>query len=138
MLVIIGFAAVAVAPRVTGGLKQRQVRQSVRAFVSAVRRSSAAAITERKRAAFTVWPDEGEFTYPGAKEPYRLPEFAEFGDVDGGRLGDDDDVLYEFYPTGSSSGGSVELVFDLGGRRRQVYRMIINPLLSTVSIEDDS
>ena len=74
-----------------------------------------------------------------------LPEIADFGEVEGGRFvaeeirtggyRQDDAVQFEFYPTGSSSGGRVELEFDISGRR-QTYKLVINPLVSSISMEE--
>ena len=46
-----------------------------------------------------------------------------------------DAVLFEFYPTGSSSGGKVELEFETSGNR-QSYKLVINPLVSSISMEE--
>ena len=74
-----------------------------------------------------------------------LPEVAAFGEVEGGRFVSEelsggayirsDAVLFEFYPTGSSSGGKVELEFDVP-RQRLSYKLVINPLVSTISMEE--
>ena len=74
-----------------------------------------------------------------------LPEIASFGDVEGGRFvaaeitsrgyAEDEAILFEFYPTGSSSGGRVEFEFDIP-RDRLEYQLVINPLVSSISMEE--
>jgi type II secretion system protein H len=74
-----------------------------------------------------------------------LPSLASFGEVEGGRFvaeelsggsyQQQDAVLFEFYPTGSSSGGKVELEFEIS-RNRQSYTLVINPLVSSISMEE--
>lgn len=67
----------------------------------------------------------------------RLPSIASFGEIDGGRDLRDDGIVFDFYPNGSSSGGRVELVFDTGGGRPDSYVVVVNPLISSVSLEDE-
>ncbi len=137
VLAIIGVTVALVLPNVGAGRRQSEVRRSVRQFIGAVRQSSATAIGDRKRIALTVWPDDGRFAVEGRDKSVDLPEFASFGEVAGGRLGDEDEVLFDFYPTGASSGGSVEIVFG-EGRAEQSYTMTIDPLLARVRIEEGS
>jgi len=72
-------------------------------------------------------------------ERVRLPESARFGDIEGGRRGDLDNtgtISFDFFPTGSSSGGEIELIFE-NDRNRQTYLLKINPLVSSISMEAD-
>ncbi len=67
-----------------------------------------------------------------------LPEFGAFNEIEGGLYLDDegrDRVVFEFYPTGGCSGGAVEMEFDTRNGR-QSYVLSMNPLLSTVSVEE--
>ncbi len=74
-----------------------------------------------------------------------LPEIASFGEVEGGRFvaaeitsggyTDQEAILFEFYPTGSSSGGRVEFEFDVPRDRLQ-YQLVIDPLVSSISMEE--
>jgi hypothetical protein len=114
------------------------VRRSVRAFISAARQASAEAVRTRKPSTLIVWPDDGTFSVEGAKDRYELPHFAEFGEIVGGREAEgDDEILFDFYPTGSSVGGSVEISFDAGASP-QTYILVLDPLVSRVRIEDPS
>jgi general secretion pathway protein H len=137
VMVIIAVAAGLALPQVTAGMRQREVRRSVRAMVSAVRAASAAAIGTRHRAQLIVWPDEGTFTVSGHSGQWELPDFARFGDIEGGRDGEEGEILFDFQPTGSSSGGLIEIEFETRNGR-QAFMLEINPLLSTVDIEIDS
>lgn len=85
---------------------------------------------------------EGEST----EAEFELPELATFGEISGGRfLAEDldggayhaeDVVLFDFFPTGSSSGGRVEFLFELP-RSEQKYTVIIDPLVSSIDMEED-
>lgn len=66
-----------------------------------------------------------------------LPELASFGDVEGGRDLGEEGIVFDFYPNGSSSGGAIELEFDLGRGRPLAHKVVINPLISSISLEDE-
>jgi prepilin-type N-terminal cleavage/methylation domain-containing protein len=137
VVVIIGFVAAMVLPSIQAGSRQSAVRRSVRAFISAARQASARAVTSRKPTALIVWPDDGSFGVEGATDRYELPDFAEFGEIIGGREAEaDDEIRFDFYPTGSSAGGSVEIEFTPSDRR-QAYRLILDPLIARVRIEEN-
>jgi general secretion pathway protein H len=138
VMVIIGVIAAMVIPSMQAGSRQAAVRRSVRAFISAARQASAEAVRTRKPSTLIVWPDEGTFSVEGAKDRYELPHFAEFGEIIGGREAEgDDEILFDFYPTGSSVGGSVEISFDAGSSP-QTYILVLDPLVSRVRIEEPS
>lgn len=154
-MVVIGVTAALVLPSIGAGREQREVRRTVRAFVSAVRLSSSRAIGGRRPIELRIWPDEGRFEVERPDGPagdaglthgaeaarnsdgVDLPEFAEFETVRGGRVGDEDEIIYDFFPTGGSSGGRISLEFRTRGGT-QKYSFVINPLLSSVSIENES
>jgi type II secretion system protein H len=138
VMIIVGVVAAMAIPSMQAGSRQAAVRRSVRAFISAARQASAEAVRTRKPAALIVWPDDGTFSVEGAKDRYELPGFAEFGEIVGGREAEgEDEILFDFYPTGSSAGGSVEITFDTGSRP-QSYILVLDPLVSRVRIEDAS
>ncbi len=137
VMVILAVAVGMIAPSVGAGRKQSAVRRSMRQIVSAVRGSSSLAIRNRKRVSLALWPEDGRFSVQGNSKEFILPEFAAFGDLEGGRNGDDQEILFDFYPTGASSGALIEVEYRVAGKS-QVYRLRVNPLLSTVSIESDS
>jgi len=66
-----------------------------------------------------------------------LPDLASFGEIEGGRDLQDEGIVFEFYPNGSSSGGTIELLFDTDRGRPLSYKLTINPLVSEISMEDD-
>ena len=137
-MVIVGVVAAMVLPAITAGAQQAAVRRSVRAFISAAREASAKAVASRRPTSLIVWPDEGAFGVDGKEARYELPEFAEFGEIIGGREAEaDDEIRFDFYPTGSSVGGSVEIEFNPTGTR-QSYVLVLDPLISRVKIEDNS
>lgn len=138
VMVLVGVVAALVAPTIRGGIRQSAVRRSVRAFISAARQASAVAVNKRRPTSLIVWPNDGTFGVEGSSQRYELPDFAEFGEIQGGREAEaDDEVRFDFYPTGSSSGGSVEIDFDPGDHR-QAYLLILDPLIGRVRIETDS
>jgi len=138
VMVIVGVVAAMVLPSMQAGSRQAAVRRSVRAFISAARQASARAVNTRKPTALVVWPDEGSFGVEGAGSRYELPDFAEFGEIVGGREAEaDDEIRFDFYPTGSSAGGSVEIEFNPSDRR-QAYILIFDPLIGRVRIEEAS
>ena len=135
-MVIVGVISAMVLPSMRAGWRQGAVRRSVRAFISAARTASAVAVTSRKATALVVWPDEGRFGVEGKESTFELPEFAGFGEIEGGRAGAaDEEILFDFFPTGASAGGSVEIEFDNRGRV-QAYRMVFDPLIGRVRIEE--
>ena len=137
-MVIVGVVAAMVLPSVGAGARQAEVRRSVRAFVSAARQASSQAVTSRRPRALVVWPDEGAFGVEGASDRWELPEFAGFGEIEGGRSAEgDEEIYFDFYPTGSSAGGVIEIEFEPSGRR-QAWRMILDPLIGRVRIEESS
>jgi Tfp pilus assembly protein FimT len=178
VVVIIAVAAALTMPNLTAGARQREVRQTMQQFVSAVRRSSSVAVftrspvemridVEEKRYRIVIPKSEEELAEEeeeGRKNTVRrlgtgsaanseeseidgevrlevvLPEAAEFGELEGGGILFDEDMLIQFHPNGSSSGGVVEVVFNAGERSEQAYKLRINPLTSAISFadEDDS
>jgi general secretion pathway protein H len=138
VMIIVGVIAAMAIPSLQAGSRQAAVRRSVRAFISAARQASAEAVRTRKPSALIVWPDDGTFSVEGARDRYELPDFAEFGEIVGGREAEgEEEILFDFYPTGSSVGGSVEISFDIGSRP-QSYILVLDPLVSRVRIEDAS
>jgi type II secretion system protein H len=135
-MVIVGVVASMVLPSIQAGARQSAVRRSVRSFISAARQASARAVSTRRPTALIVWPDEGTFGVEGSQGRYELPDFAEFGDIEGGVDAEgDEEIRFDFYPTGSSVGGSVEIEFTPGDRR-QSWRLVLDPLISRVRIEE--
>lgn len=138
VLVIIAAGSLLVLPSIQAGAQQREVRLSVQRFVSAVRASSSGAIKTRRPTTMSVWPDDGAFAVDSQDKTVMLPEFGAFNEIEGGLYLDDegrDRVVFEFYPTGGCSGGAVEMEFDTRNGR-QSYVLSMNPLLSTVSVEE--
>lgn len=136
VLLIIALSAWMVLPSIQAGAQQREVRHVVQRFVSAVRTASSRAIHDRRTTGLAVWLDGGAFGLQDGKTRVELPAYATFGDVAGGTYDPDDDkVVFQFYPTGGSSGGAVEIAFETRNAR-QSYLLRINPLLSSVSIEE--
>ncbi len=136
VLVIMALASALVIPSVRSGNEQREVRRTVQRFVSAVRAGSSRAIRERKLVGLVLDVEKPSFGVRGDDRVIELPSSGAFGEIRGGYVeGDGQRFVFEFYPTGGSTGGSVELVFELRAGR-QTYVMNINPLLSTVGIEE--
>ena len=92
----------------------------------------------RKPVGLVVQEREGRFGVEGTNTTFELPDFAQFGDIEGGRDGDaDDEIVFEFYPTGACSGGSVTIQFDTpAGYQRFV--LVFDPLIGRVRIESNS
>jgi type II secretory pathway pseudopilin PulG len=183
VVVIIAVAAAITIPAIGSGRRQREVRQTMQRFVSAVRQASSTAVFDRRRVELRVWPDLGEYGIvrpqvvyvedaeverdqrdrrTGRAAPGRfgkrlvlerdeeeleeqdevlhrffLPDQAVFGDIEGGRSSDLAElgtISFDFFPTGSSSGGIIEFVFGEGSSR-QVYLLTLNPLVSSVDLE---
>jgi prepilin-type N-terminal cleavage/methylation domain-containing protein len=63
-----------------------------------------------------------------------LPELASIGEVQGGRILQDDIVAIPFYPTGASGGGAIEFLFEWEDSR-QSYVITIDPLISSIELE---
>lgn len=138
VVAIIGIIAVMALPSIQAGSRQAAVRRSVRAFISAARQASTQAVVTRKPSALVVWPEDGQFGVEGKEDRYELPDFAEFGEIVGGREAEgDDEIHFDFFPSGSSVGGSVEIEFTPMDRR-QSYTLVLDPLISRVRIEEGS
>jgi type II secretion system protein H len=138
VMAIVGVVAALVMPQIGAGARQSAVRRSVRAFVSAARQASSGAVTSRRPKALVVWPDDGAFSVEGATDRWELPDFADFGEIVGGRSAEgDQEIYFDFYPTGSSAGGSVEIEFSPSGRR-QVFLLTLDPLIGRVRIQGGS
>lgn len=138
VMVIVGVVSAIALPAIQAGAKQAAVRRSVRAFISAARQASARAVHTRKPASLVVWPDDNSFGVAGSENRYELPEFAEFGEIIGGRGAEaDDEIFFDFYPTGSSAGGSVAIEFTPSDER-QTYILVLDPLIGRVRIEESS
>lgn len=137
MLVIMAMASVLVIPSIRSGTQQREVRRTVQRFVAAARAGSSQSIRQRKRIGLELNLQGRSFGVVGGSRSVRLPDFASFGDISGGYEDDDGtSVVFDFYPTGACSGGSVELVFDTVASRQR-YTLTLDPLLSTVGVEED-
>ncbi len=168
VMVVMAIAAAVVLPSVGAGRRQREVRTTLQHFVSAVREASSRSVFERRRVELRVWPDDGEYGLVKPKKKsygpdgelefvddragiaddaetddvkrVKLPEHASFGEIVGGRRTDLEElgtISFDFFPTGSSSGGDIELVFE-DDRSRQSYMLKINPLISSITMEDGS
>jgi len=167
VIAVIAVAAAVVLPSVGAGQRQREIRMTLQHFVSAVREASGKSVFERRRVELRVWPDDGEYGIVAPKKKsaadgdldfvderaeiggessdadvkrIQLPEAARFGEIDGGRRTDLDElgtISFDFFPTGSSSGGEIEIIFD-NDRNHQSYVFKINPLVSSITMEDDS
>jgi type II secretory pathway pseudopilin PulG len=164
-MVIIAVAAAVAIPSVGAGRRQREIRTTLQHFISAVRFASSTSIFERRRVELRLWPDDGEYGIVQADNRRRdsdgefldeheelhdlddegkekvdrrkLPEAATFGEIEGGRRDDLDElgmISIDFFPTGSSSGGEIEIIFE-HDRSRQTYLLKINPLVSSISME---
>ena len=137
VMAIVGVVAGMVLPALQAGARQSAVRRSVREFISAARQASARAVSSRRPVALVVWPDDGAFGIEGLDGRYELPDFADFGEIVGGSEAEGDkEIRFDFYPTGSSAGGSVEIEFSPDGNH-QSYRLVLDPLVSRVRVEDD-
>ena len=66
-----------------------------------------------------------------------LPEAAQFGELEGGGLLFEEDMLIQFNPNGSSSGGRIEFIFHENERNEQIYKIEINPLTSAIRFVDE-
>jgi len=138
VVVIIGIISMMALPAMQAGSRQAAVRRSVRAFISAAREASARAISSRKPVALIVWPNDGAFGVEGSSSRVELPDFAQFGEITGGSEAEaDDEIRFEFFPTGASVGGSVRIEYTPSDRR-QAYTLTLDPLIGRVSIEDNS
>jgi len=136
VLLIIAVSAWMVVPSIQAGSQQREIRRVVQRFVSVVRTASSRAIHNRRTTGLAVWLDRGAFGLQEGETRIELPAYATFTDVAGGSYDPDDDkVVFEFYPTGGSSGGAIQIAFETRNAR-QSYLLTINPLLSSVSIEE--
>jgi type II secretory pathway pseudopilin PulG len=164
VMVIMAVAAAIIVPTIGAGRRQREVRQTLQQFVASVRQASAMSIFQRRRVELRVWPDDGEYLIveprrgregaelelakeagisrgkASAAARFRLPESAIFGEIAGGRRDDMEElgtISFDFFPTGSSSGGEIEIIFE-NDRNRQAYLLKLHPLVSRISMEDDS
>ena len=138
VVVIIGVVAALVMPSMTAGWRQGAVRRTVRAFISVSRAASAKAVNSRKPVGLAIHADSGTFGLEGGEDTFELPEFADFGAIEGGRDGDgEDEIVFDFFPTGASVAGSVEIEFETRGGR-QNFILIFDPLIGRIRIEKDS
>lgn len=134
VMVVMAVAAVIVMPSVRSGVQQREVRLTLQKFVSAVRYSSARAIMDRRSVDLVLWPEQASYSVEGLGDDRELPEAASFGELVGGRHIGGGEVTFEFYPTGGSSGGAIELLFETASGR-QTYTLVIDPLISRVEVQ---
>lgn len=66
-----------------------------------------------------------------------LPISASFGEILGGRALAEDVVAFAFSPTGGSSGGQIELIFDHGGSSKTSYTIAFDPLISAIELKQE-
>jgi general secretion pathway protein H len=142
VVVIMAVSVAIAAPSVRSGWQQAAVRRSVRQFISATRAASSLAIRTRRPTSLAVVPADGTFGSSKSRKLMSLPDFAEFGEITGGRVDDFGDggaerILFRFHPMGSADGGSVELRFRTSGGA-QSYTLTINSLLGTIALRDNS
>ena len=178
VVAIIAVAAGLTIPNLTAGARQREVRQTMQRFVSAVRRSSSVAVFTRSAVELRIDPEDGRYrvVVPKSEKELReeaeaeaeaggnrirtlgtgtsrgfdeedaggdvrldvvLPEGAKFGELEGGGVFAEQEMLIQFYPNGGSSGGTVEILFQAGERREQAFKLSINPLTSAISFVDE-
>jgi type II secretion system protein H len=101
--------------------------------------TTSAAEEPQPRRGSRLLPGSREVEADSAPSEHRvvLPALASFGEVDGGRDFGDEGIVFDFYPNGSSSGGEIELRFDVGRGRPLSHTLSINPLVSAISMEDE-
>lgn len=164
---IIAVSAAVAIPAVQSGRHQREVRQTLQRFVSAIREASSKAVLQRRSVELWIRTEDNayELALPLAKPAsgadaqtsaaterddldeieraeqrnivgrVKLPESARFGEVRGGRSLSDDVVAFPFSPTGGSSGGEIELVFENGSSRTS-YVIAFDPLVSAIELKE--
>jgi prepilin-type N-terminal cleavage/methylation domain-containing protein len=77
VVVIIAVAAGLTIPNLTAGARQREVRQTMQRFVSAVRRSSSVAVFTRSSVELRIDPEDGRYQVVVPKSEKELREEAE-------------------------------------------------------------
>jgi len=77
VVVIIAVAAGLTIPNLTAGARQREVRQTMQRFVSAVRRSSSVAVFTRSAVELRIDPEDGRYQVVVPKSEKELREEAE-------------------------------------------------------------
>jgi type II secretion system protein H len=141
VVAIIAIAAAIAVPSIGAGAHQRQVRGTLQGFVSAIRRASSVAVFQRRPVELKISTDDASYSIVAQKgavpHTVKLPEIASFGDVEGGRDLGEEGIVFDFLPNGSSSGGTVELLFQSSRGRPESFKLVINPLISAVSFEED-
>lgn len=138
VVVIIGVISALTVPSVVSGWRQGAVRRTVREFISVARAASSRAVNTRKPLGLVIWERDGRFGVDGVGDSFELPDFAEFSEIEGGREGEgDDQTVFEFYPTGASSGGSVTIRFDTAAGSQR-FVLVFDPLIGRVRIEGNS
>ena len=126
VLIIMSISIGLLMPRIGAGWRRLEDRDFLQEFIGTLRAGRLFAMNSGEVAIFRIRGSERLF---GLGEPQKpIPENV---DVYSDRLESDPetkDKLIVFFPDGSLSGGSMEIVFD----QVRSYRIDINPLFGTV------
>lgn len=127
VLLILGFTAGIVIPRIGASSKRMSEREFLQSFVQTIRRARLQAMNSGKMVSFRIRSADrhyGLHTPPEKPIPTNVDIYADDLEVDP----QTQDHLIVFYPDGSVVGSRMEIVFD----KTRHFRVSVNPLLGTV------
>jgi len=137
VLAIIGLAAAVVGPALDAGLDSREVRRATRQIAATMHHLRTEAMASGKTRRLQIKPSENLIEADGRSRWVILTERALIERVEGGAVAGDGTIELLFYANGSTSGADI-VVSSRRDRFANRLRLILDPLVGTVRVEDAS
>jgi type II secretion system protein H len=135
VLSIVALGAVMVMPALDAGIDSREVRRAVRQIAATMQYCRREAVATGALKRLRIKPDDNKIETDDGKRWAVLTERALIERIDGGwdaGLGQYD---VAFFPNGSTSGAEI-VVVSRHDRSRNRLRLVLDPLVGTVRVED--
>ena len=137
VLAIIGMAAAVAIPAIDAGMDSREVRRATRQIAATMHYMRGEAVATGKMHRMRISPSRNAIETDDHSRWAVLTDRAIIERIEGGMASGDDSVDILFYPNGATSGADV-VVASRRDRANNRLRLILDPLLGTVRVEDGS
>ena len=137
VLVIIAVAAALVGPAITARFTAADPRRVIVQLRSAMELMRVYAVQNGREEVLIVAPRANTYWHEGGGETVEVAEGSGALTARGRFVREEGQVEFHFYPDGTNSGGEV-WIEKSRSEGQTVYRLFLNPLLGTVTIERES
>jgi general secretion pathway protein H len=137
VLAIIGMAAAVAIPAIDAGMDSREVRRATRQIAATMHYMRGEAVATGTLHRMRISPSRNAVETDDHARWMELTDRAIIERIDGGSAAGDDAIDILFYANGSTSGADV-VVASRRDRSSNRLRLILDPLVGTVRVEDAS